>query len=537
MSPQAPQWSARCAVTALLCCFATPAAAEWKRIDSPNFVVIGDVSAGQLRDVAVRFEGFAETLGRLLSQLATATAVPTIVVVFPSDRAFTPFKMRFNGKPVAMSGLFLPRSDINYIAVVAGGESQLQVIFHEYAHLIISNVSHNVPVWLNEGLAEYYSTYEMARDGREAYLGRPIVSHLERLNDTRLLSLDELIKVEHDSPLYNEGQRRSVFYAQSWALTHLILLGQPPRLQQLSNFMDGLDHGKSEDLAWREAFGPDMDQALRHYIRQRSFRYVQYKFPDKVAAFDAAAMPMAQADVQAFLGDFLTRQQRYDEATERLSAAAALDARNARVRVARARLALDKGDFEGAEKLLLDSSDVQDWLVSYASGVSLVRILEREGKTADPAYLTAARQNFDAAIAARGDVPEALARRASLELRSGVEPSDKTVLLIAKARALAPGRSDYAFIHAEMLARRGQFAEARSVLGPCLPGSPPASTREPALRMMTTIVELEQSRATRSTPPATQPSGTATPDSKTESPPGTGEPPARKSAPIFRVTQ
>src|SRR5262249_59446428 len=122
--------------------------------------------------------------------------------------------------------------------------------------------------------------------------------------------------------------------------------------------------------------------------------------------------------------------------------------------------------FEGAEKLLLDSSDVQDWLVSYASGVSLVTILERQGTTADAAYLTAARQNFDAVIAARGDVPNPLARRASLELRSGIEPSDQTVLLIAKARALAPGRADYAFIHAEMLARRGQFAEARNVLGP-----------------------------------------------------------------------
>src|SRR4029453_17455818 len=100
--------------------------------------------------------------------------------------------------PVRLSGLFVPRSDINYFAVLAGGEPQdLRVIFHEYAHLIISNVSHSVPAWLNEGLAEYYSTYEMLRDGREALLGRPVVSHLQELNNTKLLTLDELLKVDH----------------------------------------------------------------------------------------------------------------------------------------------------------------------------------------------------------------------------------------------------------------------------------------------------------------------------------------------------
>jgi hypothetical protein len=37
---------------------AVPCGAEWRRIDTPNFTVIGDVSARTLRDVAVKFEGF-----------------------------------------------------------------------------------------------------------------------------------------------------------------------------------------------------------------------------------------------------------------------------------------------------------------------------------------------------------------------------------------------------------------------------------------------------------------------------------------------
>ncbi len=203
---------------------AAPCAAEWRRLDSPNFVIVGDVGAGTLRDIAIRFEGFRETLSRVLTDRVTSTAVPTIVIVFPSDKAFTPFKPKYQGKPIELAGLFLSRGDVNYIALVStGGEETMRVVFHEYAHLIISNVARNIPIWLNEGLAEYYSTYRMEAGGREAVLGAAIPSHLMLLNDATPMPLAELLAVTEDSPMYNEGSRRSVFYAQSWALAHMLL--------------------------------------------------------------------------------------------------------------------------------------------------------------------------------------------------------------------------------------------------------------------------------------------------------------------------
>ena len=84
--------SARSALTALMVLLAAaPSAAEWRRLDSPNFTVIGDVSARELRDLAVKFEGFRETLGRAINERATNAAVPTVIIVFPNDKAFTPW--------------------------------------------------------------------------------------------------------------------------------------------------------------------------------------------------------------------------------------------------------------------------------------------------------------------------------------------------------------------------------------------------------------------------------------------------------------
>ena len=115
-------------------CAPAPAAAEWKRLDSPNFVVVGDVGAGDLKNIARRFEAFRETVSQVLTPAATATAVPTVVMVFPSDNAFTPFKRRQNGKPVGMTGLFMPRQDANYIAIVRDlNENAMRGVFHERA--------------------------------------------------------------------------------------------------------------------------------------------------------------------------------------------------------------------------------------------------------------------------------------------------------------------------------------------------------------------------------------------------------------------
>ncbi len=258
--------------TGLLAAFvatAVPCAAEWRRIDSPNFAVVGDVSERTLRSVAVKFEGFRETLTRVLTERATATPVPTLVIVFPSDRAFTPFKPTYQGKPVPISGLFVATQDANYIAIVAdGGVEGLRVVFHEYAHLVVTNVMRNVPTWLNEGLAEFYSTYELGDGGREAVLGRPIVHHLQRLQDTQLLKLDDLLNVDEQSPLYNEANRSSVFYAQSWALAHRILMGEPRRMTELGTYLQQVTEGIPPAQAWKQAFGAaNMDRELNDYVR------------------------------------------------------------------------------------------------------------------------------------------------------------------------------------------------------------------------------------------------------------------------------
>ena len=475
---------------------AAPSAAEWRRLDSPNFIVIGDVGANTLRDIAFKFEGFRETLGRVLNPQVTATAVPTVVIVFPNERAFRPFMPKYEGKTVEVGGLFASNQDVNYIALTSsGGDEALAVVFHEYAHLIMSNVTRNLPAWLGEGLAEYYSTYEVTSGGKEAKLGLAVPSHLLELRNTTMLPLEQLLKVTHSSSLYNEGNRRSVFYAQSWALTHMLLLGQPSRAPQLAEYLSKLGSGIPALDAWNQVFDSKViEEALQRYVRLGGFYYRQYKFSEKLAALDAKPQPLAVLDAEAFLSDFLLLQRRDADAQPRLLKALAGGGGSAWSATVAALLDVSSKDYPAAEKRLLALGDDVDWFAGYRAGAAIAEIVEERGAAPKVEQTEAARRLFAAVPKAGRDVPNATARLAAIELAADDPPPPALRTGIERARLMAPGRLDYVFLHARILAELGAFPEARSALAHMLLPAYPQNVRDAARSLMGYIVGLERFR-------------------------------------------
>src|SRR5262249_15901579 len=121
-------------VGALLCAQQTEAAPRWIRLRSDHFVFIGDTSERDIRDIARHLEQVRGAMGRVLPS-SVATMVPTIVFVFQSDGAFTPYKPTYQGRPVALAGFFSGWTDRNVIAInAAAQQSALRVVFHEYGH-------------------------------------------------------------------------------------------------------------------------------------------------------------------------------------------------------------------------------------------------------------------------------------------------------------------------------------------------------------------------------------------------------------------
>jgi tetratricopeptide (TPR) repeat protein len=135
------------------------------------------------------------------------------VVLFRSESGFDSYR-----QASATKGFFQSGPDRNYIALAQSDAETRRVAFHEYIHLVLNHTAGNLPKWLEEGTAEYYST--IAVQGKRLAVGLPIREHLALLARSRWLTAPEMAAVDATSSLYNEASRVGVFYAQSWALVH-----------------------------------------------------------------------------------------------------------------------------------------------------------------------------------------------------------------------------------------------------------------------------------------------------------------------------
>src|SRR5688572_21722188 len=248
---------------------ASAAKDAWLKVQSAHFTLIGDASEKEFRNVGMRLEQFREAFSQIFSQIFSPSvinsSVPITVIIFKNDSAYRPFKPLHQGRPAEVSGHFQSSGDVAYIALAAGrgAANPYAVIFHEYVHALTSGDSLSaapagafpavLPTWVSEGLAEYFSSFEMIGGGRKGRLGGAIAHHVKLLRERPLIPLETLLAVDQDSPFYVETDKKSLFYAESWALTHY-LLRRDVRRAQFRQFLKSLAQGVPAGLSFTQAF-------------------------------------------------------------------------------------------------------------------------------------------------------------------------------------------------------------------------------------------------------------------------------------------
>lgn len=274
----------RTGVLAVLCVLSGPtaASAQWLSLQSDHFRVIGNASQRQLTTVALKLEQFREVIARVHPlAIREESAPPVVVLVFQDSRSFEPFMPRVNGRPDRVTGFFQSGSDVNYIALaLQAGDQAYPAIFHEYSHLLLRGAFADAPVWFNEGLAEYYRTFEVTPDGRQANIGKEVRQHV-RLLRSRRMPFAQLFAVEHGSPEYTSAPSdRIVLYAQSWAVVHHAFHAQPQRWNELVAFLEKVTAGIPTEAAFEAAYGFELsrlERELQGYVQRPAYEYIDRK--------------------------------------------------------------------------------------------------------------------------------------------------------------------------------------------------------------------------------------------------------------------
>lgn len=462
---------------------------SWVSVRTKNFLLVGNAREKDIRQSGLKLEQFREVFTRLFPQIKFNTPVPTTVVVFKSDDSYAPFKPGPN-----IAGHFQAGPDVNYIALTTeerGLQDPFSVIFHEYTHLLLENSFDNLPLWFNEGLAEYYSTFRITDDQKIA-IGTAIGNHVLLLRDNKMLPLRTLFEVDHKSPHYNEKNKQGIFYAESWALMHYLIIGKAGKVEQLGKFMGLLGAKTPLEQAFQQAFGVPfevMEKELREYVKKDRYNVLNGHFESKLALDTATQVtPLTEAEAQAYLGDLLVHSRR-KEAYTYLEKALKLDPNLGMAHASLGMAYFYEGKVKEGRASLerAVAANSQNYLAHYYYAFTLSRTAESEGVAGYPPELAAKiREHLQKAVALRPDYPESyyLLAFVSVITNQGV---DESIASMKRVLNISKGRRDFAIMLAQLYMRKEDFKTARGLLEQVLKTDLSEEERQHAEQLLTGI--------------------------------------------------
>jgi tetratricopeptide (TPR) repeat protein len=440
----------------------------WTELRTPGFLLFSDAGESKARRVAASLERLRSVLGQLNPGLKLSAPTPTYVFVFRDNAAFRPYRRVYNGQPVDVGGYFLTRPEANWVAVDADPHTdETSIVQHELLHYILRNNYPSLPLWFNEGMAELYSSF-IAGD-REARIGTPIPEHVAWLRRHGLIPLADLFAIDQSSPDYSEGERRGAFYAESWALVHYLLEGNPELRRKAPRFFREMAREEPAPDAFRRAFGIDdaeLEKELRNYVRKSLYevRIVPVE-PGEEVSF--TRRELSRAEALARLGHLQVSLDKslWPAATDHFQAALALDPGDAQALAGLGRIAALSGRPREAIPWLQRAAAAapDDFVIQYLFGLAL---LDAQAATPDRAEMRRARDAFARAVALQPDFGEAWARLgyAQTQERPDGAVTAEALASFEAAHRLLPSRTDIAFNLMLTYARSGQHDRAQEVL-------------------------------------------------------------------------
>jgi tetratricopeptide (TPR) repeat protein len=302
------RYSLLCAILALSSRSPLAAADQWVKLATPHFELYTTAGERKGREAILYFEQ-VRSFFLQASQSKHVSEFPVRIVAFRGEKQYQPY--RINEFAVAY---YTHGRNRDYIVMQDIASEHYPVAIHEYTHLIIEHAGLNPPPWLNEGLAELYST--LTPVGKKAAIGDVTPGRSQTLLTHKWIPLDVLTSADHQSPLYNERDRAGMFYAESWALTHMLYFA-PDYRPQFANFLAAASSGKTTEEACRTVFGKrlaEVETALRIYLKRDRFYRAVYDIKLEKSAEDPEVSEASAFESGMVLADLLALTHKTQEA-------------------------------------------------------------------------------------------------------------------------------------------------------------------------------------------------------------------------------
>ncbi len=302
-------------------CAAFSAEPKWVHVKSDDFEIFSSAGDGDTRRVLQYFERLHSFSAQLFPQAISRkdkTDDPVRIIVFGSAKDYQEYK------PNQFADAYYRQTGgRDYIVLGAVSDNVFPLVVHEYMHLVIHYDGLNLPPWLNEGLAELYST--MKPIGDKVVIGNLIAGRVQALQRDRWTPLATIVGAGADSPYYNEKNKAGALYNEGWALTHMLVLGNDyaPKFPRL---LEAITNGAASQSALESVYGKPLtaiEGDLQTYLRRDTFtgRLAPAKMTDGPKA---TVEPAPAFDVRLSLADLADRPDKEAETRAKLEELAAM---------------------------------------------------------------------------------------------------------------------------------------------------------------------------------------------------------------------
>jgi hypothetical protein len=280
----------------------------WIEVRSPHFRVLTDGTDKDGRRVALDFENLRYVFATSFPGYRLESGAPLLIFA-PSDensvKLLDPAIKHFkNGDNLA--GLFSHGWEKQYAWIRLDtldtmGEAP---VFHEYTHSIVHMNVHWLPLWLDEGIAEYYAYTEF--QGKKIKIGVP-TERYRTIATGFPIPIETLLTVDQRSPYYHDLDKEQMFYGESWALVHYLQFG--PGMDggaKLNDFFRLLHTGVDQKKAFLQTFGDfkTMDDALDQYMRLYAFKVGVMPAPAEIDEKNFTSRELSVARTEAELAGY-----------------------------------------------------------------------------------------------------------------------------------------------------------------------------------------------------------------------------------------
>jgi Flp pilus assembly protein TadD len=408
-----------CAILALFLRGPLAAADQWIKLATPHFELYTTAGEKKGREAILYFEQ-VRSFFLEASQSKHASEFPVRIVAFRGEKQYQPYRINEFATAYYTHG-----RNRDYIVMQDIASEHYPLAIHEYTHLIIEHTGLKPPPWLNEGLAELYST--LTPVGKKAAVGDVTPGRAQTLQTNKWIPLDVLTSADHKSPLYNERDHAGMFYAESWALTHMLYFS-PDYRPRFAAFLAAASSGKTTEEACRTVFGKrlgEVEIALREYLKRDRFYRAVYDIKLEKSAEDPNVSEASAFESGVVLADLLALTHKTDEARSAYQQLAASNPDKPEVEESLGYLAWQSGNSQAARdhfaKALAAGTKSAQMCYDYAmlarygpdavknAGPGFQRALELK-----PDYLEA-RLQFGLMLVNARDYPQAIAQLRQLK--------------------------------------------------------------------------------------------------------------------------